>query len=510
MPCTEEFLSNRATTSSKWAGWGVLIGFLALWLGAAWPGLGEAWWWADDFLIMEWKPAELPWLNIPSGRPLSAELFRLILLMKAPDGVLGNIWIRLGQGTLHVLSAWLVFGIFRRRISLGAAAGCALPFLLWPFNGEVVLWFGGLQHAAALFCGVLGVWMLGVSRWKWFWSAVAMMMCAMSPLHNQAHIGVPVVIWLATVWERYAGGKNPGEGPAGSAKVRGLDLFRESTAVLGGLLIGSIISIGYLHRYENTRGTYADSLGEQVKVAQELIYRWVIWPEFYPWTIPALHVLFLSTAIIVLIAAAIRRRSRWESALLGWGLIGVGPLLILMPNLILKYQWPSFRMYYGMSIYLGVILYMIFRMTGKRGRGYILGLVVVLIGCYAMIHREVAGEYLRNYREDVRVIGRAVTMAKEAQGTEILFVAPPHCGNTWNPNAHLLRYNHCGSMHSNFFIPWAWPALLRLHAPQLTIVTDEREMAQYTEFCQTLPPGPPHWQVVADPAHPRRILIIPR
>jgi hypothetical protein len=136
--------------------------FLA-WAAANAPALRQAWWFADDFgqenVFTDTSFAH----HLEQGRP-GQLLWMLTLRLDAGEGRVANVALRLLQGGLHVLTAALIADLLRRRTRRRATLLAGLPFLLWPYNGEAVLWRSAGTYPVAALLSIVALQLLRRAR----------------------------------------------------------------------------------------------------------------------------------------------------------------------------------------------------------------------------------------------------------------------------------------------------------------------------------------------------------
>lgn len=509
--------------------WSSLAAFFwVLWLGANLPALTEAWWYQDDFWMMEQPAHRIYELAHSAGRPVTALLFVLHKLWRTPDDYAGALLVRLLQGLMHAGVATAFVAVVSRQVPRTWAILSVLPFLLWAFNGEAVLWFGGIQHVAGggLAISGLGLILAGVARERWWVAALGSALCGSSILANQAPTGAAIFLWLVTLaWrgmdgafprqvvpsvgggfftgvgqtlDRWVGGRNPR-----SILVEGLFLGC-------GLVAGAAVSLAMMLRWSYHRTAAPINWESKLQFWMELNEKLFFWPGFYPLATQVMvGALLLALGLTMFLAVAKRRMG--GGALLGMGAILLsGSALFFLANLIIAMNWASFRIFYTAPLYFGVIALTAARLSpGPSLRWVPLGLCAGLGLTFAHLSWIHAGHYPAQYRSDLAVLRQAEEEARAMGATRVLTMPWPHAADTvnWNPYGH--RFSHLDAHRSEFNTDWSGHPFIRLHSSLLTPEPESRR-PEFAPLSRAVPAGPPWYAFPQAPGEPDLILIVPR
>jgi len=127
------------------------------WTFANWPALHVAWWHSDDYAFGERSCLGLIHEGLINGRPVAGLWFATFCPNQVSDLDIYNILIRFIQGIFHCLAASIAALLILNQTKKWTAVIGAMAFLLWPFNGEAVLWRSAGLYPLGAFLGLLGV-----------------------------------------------------------------------------------------------------------------------------------------------------------------------------------------------------------------------------------------------------------------------------------------------------------------------------------------------------------------
>lgn len=175
--------------------WSILFLFyFGIWFFASVPASVAPWWAGDDYSFAQHFVARH---NEEVGRPLANLVSSTLQWEIGPGGAEINVALRLLQGLLHVGAAtgaaYILFRASRSRVALIAPA----LFLLWPYNGEAVLWRAAGQYPLAAFASVAGALLVSMAlparRWLTALAGSGLILAAV--LVNQLGAAAGLVVW---------------------------------------------------------------------------------------------------------------------------------------------------------------------------------------------------------------------------------------------------------------------------------------------------------------------------
>ncbi len=531
-----------ASNSRKIRGLLLFAVLYGLWLFSFWPAISSVWWYADDFWMMERRLAgessQIYGLAHQAGRPVTALLFLLHSWATDQHHPERALAVRLLQGAAHVLTTCLLFHVFRRRLPYGPAILCALPFLLWGFNGEATLWFGGIQHVFGALFSVVGYLLVdrGEKYSSWGWKAAGGGFCACAMLANQNPATACLLLWI---WDGLAGWETEERNrPAQEqlpeipphfifAKIgRHLDLLflrkkawpwlGRGWSLLCGLGLGAIISYYLLYRFQYHRSqgqiVWLDKLAFVVELNRYIF----LWPEFYPKVLRMSGYAFLAAIATTMLFLFLTRPREWWRITSAVLFLLAAAVLPYLANLLIPGNWPSFRILYLGPMAVGCVGAWLFLFWRNRIFCQIV-LSVLLFSInwhYVWLARHNAPNYPKLYQADLATLRQIEEAARTKEIREVLVLAGEGCPWPFELNPYGIRYYHYDAFRSNFHTPWTPHAFIRLHSDVLQArgnEFDNRERVRsYRDWANQLPPGPPYFRCEIAPDNPRLLLVIPR
>jgi hypothetical protein len=460
---TSAFSEQANDFTVRFAWWKVFFVFGFLWALAFWPALHNAWWYADDFWLGEWTGAQR-WGSfvIGNGRPLLGFWSYSFLLDRSPNDQWANILLRWFQGGVHVLNvtllARLLWGVVRRWTAVLAA----LPFLLWPFNGDAVLIRSASFYAIAALLSFLGLLAIRVndSHWNGLYWVSGAFLCGLSMLAMQTSAFASIAVWIVLVgltaiqleplpWRR---------------------LLREGMFVAAGIMIGAAISYWLIKTRPIPlslfagRGDVAFDFHRALRILGRIDALAIVFPSFYPWWLQVLHVLLIASTLFAIILFGWTEYKRAKTI---WR-----PILVLV-CLVLCLAVPfSAQVVAGgqdavvlRTLYLAPILFSactIFTFQLFRHRVWLeratMALLLLILISYWPISREHAAEYVKCYQADMADLGEVEQHAAELGLTRVI-VVPGTFFSLYNP--HHFRYSMLCTHNSSLAYPWVREAFIR-------------------------------------------------
>lgn len=516
--------------------------FFSVWLFSFWPAISSVWWFADDFWMMErlqaGESSQIYALAYQAGRPVTSLLFLLHPWAMDMEHPAGALTVRLWQGSAHVLTACLLLSVFRRRLSPGPAILCALPFLLWGFNAEATLWFGGIQHVFGALFSVAGYLLVcrGEEKSSLGWKVTGGFFCTAAMLANQNPATACLLLWL---WEGTTGcatKETARTQPSAAQSIpphfiftrmgHFLDLLllrtpswpwlRRGFYLVFGLGLGAVISYYLLHRFQYHRSQGEIIWLDKLSFLGELNRYLYLWPEFYPKVLRGTGYAFLAGIVITVLFLFFRRTEDWLRGISAVIFLLAAAVLPYLANLLIPGNWPSFRILYLGPMALGCVgAWMFFIWRNHHVLKILLALLLISISWhYIWLARQNSPNYPRLYQADLATLRHLEETARTKGVREVLVLAGEGCPWPFALNPYHIRYFHYDAFRSNFHTPWTPHPFIRLHSDFLQAngnEFDNRErVLSYRDWANQLPPGPPYFRIESAPDNPQLLLVIPR
>ncbi len=267
---------------------GILLFFsyVVLWALANLPAVRQAWWAVDDYayvVFFHWRH------NYENGRPLANLFFSTLPWEMGAYGEAINIGMRAFQGAVHAGVALIVALLLYQRTRTRAALVAATIFLVWPHNGEAVLWRAAGTIPLSALLSVAGALLasMGGTRRRLLPAVLGMLLVAAAVLIQQLGAMAGLVLW---------------------AMVLALQARPPARRDIGAALwIGAGYVVGALISKRTARFWLGDAPGRDQLATDfwaKLDYGYELWQDFlWPFTSPA-HGYF-QMALVVLLAVAL-------------------------------------------------------------------------------------------------------------------------------------------------------------------------------------------------------------
>jgi hypothetical protein len=477
--------------------------FTVLWATAFWPALHTPWYYLDDYglarymspdqalaergLVNPDAPVDVPrCVSLGLGRPMLYLWWFTFALDRDPSWPWVNIGLRWFQGCTHVVTAALIAYLLWKPSRSYWAVPAVLPFVLWCFNPEVVLWRGAGINVFAVFFSVLGLLCIKTEgrRWQGGWWVTGLALVALSMLTTQGAAMGGLVTWVILVaLETACGQGSPGRH------------LRHGAFLLGGYLVGGLLSLAVL-KYSaepNPRATLPPDLHSRVLFLLGHNKLFLFWPGAYPRVLKYAHAaLCLLTPLVVLASGTRLTRQgvvlRWRAPVL---LACLASCLVLpyLSLLLVNESWITVRNLYTAPLLLTALVAVGVRLCGRRlwlQAAYAAVLLCILVP-YVRMARTHAAEFVRTHRNDLRGL-RELEQFAAARGTgKVLLLYCDFPARDWNPY-HL---NYIG--HDLHISAWHVPAnpgldFFVIRHSRLQVVEDDGLKARALKRCREVPP----------------------
>jgi hypothetical protein len=430
-----------------------LFGFL--WAAAFWPALHDAWWYADDLWAGEWTSAQR-WgaFTLGDGRPLLGLWSYSFCLDNRADDYLANILLRWAQGAVHVLNATLLARLLWQVMRSSTAMLAILPFLLWPFNADSVMWRAGSFYAIAALPALLGLTAIrinGTPRDHWYW-ILGSILCGSSMLALQTSAFASITAWTIVVAATVAKDE----------RVPWRQLGREGLLVVAGLGLGAAISLWLIRTYPHEPGyifartRLATDIGAKLSFVAQLNLRLLTSPEFYPSWLRFTHVALGLVTILCVVALPWLTRSghevsrRWGTMLacvVAWLILPYAAQLVVAESIF----WLR-TLYLAPLVFTACFVVLFTPQSHHESFSGVAAIFLLIIVCsYVPIARQHASEYVTSYQRDVAQLRRIEDLADQT-GLNRVIVVPGTPFHRYNP--YHLRYVFFYTHNSLLAIPF--------------------------------------------------------
>ncbi|MEZ4733012.1 MAG: hypothetical protein R3E79_38440 [Caldilineaceae bacterium] len=474
--------------------------YFALYGLVNYPAISQAWWYRDDFPLTETprpNKGQLDTLN--HGRPINYLLLATYQWETGEQWAAVNISLRLFQVAFHALAATVASALLARKRQDWSSYAAVLIFLLYPFNGEAVLWRSAALNPLAAFFSLLGV---GLIRYalpggqsapsaahlrerKRLGTRVAQMsgfsLIALAMLTHQQAALAGLVVWVLSL-----GFQALQQQPLSAI------WWRTSAWILSGYLAGIGLSRFCIYLFFGSAGRAALTTDWFSKADLALtLNRLYLWSDYYPNWLAALHLLLLVGGLGVAGRHWISQRRRNA----GWMPVAALTSLLILPYAIVLLtveSWPAWRVtYLAPFVMIGAWLFLDQSLaTHPRSRllnGILLALL--LVG-YLPIAWTNSAEYVFVFEQDLAQMKAVETWAMqqpESPAAIVVATAPAYM-RTWNPYG--ITYLQADSKVSAFLADWTIAPLVAF----FTDLTPQQQNAETKQACVQFCLRPPNQQ----------------
>lgn len=426
---------------------GLFLFYFIVWIAANWPALQQAWWSTDDYTLMLHYNI---WHHMSLGRPIEALQHATLPYEYRRFGTTINIIMRYWQGILHCTVALSAAILLYRATKRPAIFISILLFLVWPFNGEAVLWRASALPLAACLSIIGTMLLLNGTIQNHRSSSLScyifgIFFIILGGLAHQLAVMFGSLVWVCLTLLRN--------------ELTWRQFLREAVGIgIAYLLaIGStVVMIQYTLR---TLHRATPTLDWQTKVhyLQALLEN-SLFIEYFPLPLQALHLLNLALAAGAIVYLIVVK------PLSGFKLLGGFLVLLLLPFLpllIIEESATAPRFLY-LAPFILVVCLLILDSVFKR-QWYTQWIVITVTLCtiilYFPISRQNADDFVRSFLADKQALAQIEAQIVSSQPTApiapITFAAatPPEYIRTWNP--HELQYLWGDAKLSAYLVSWS-------------------------------------------------------
>ena len=440
---------------------GVCVAHFALWALANEPALRSAWWFLDDYAFAAGDllaPRNVEH-HLDQGRPGQLLWMFTFLLDGREDRTSANVLLRLGQGAIHALVGALVAGLLWRETGRVSTLLAALPFVLWPYNGETVLWRAAGQYTVAALFSLLAIVLLRapgpptVARGV---SGSLLVVAAMLTLQTAACAGASV--WCLAVGLAFLRPEPPPWKRLGEEA-----LYLADGYIVGGaasVSVAWLMAPGASHRV-----ALVSDLPAKGRLLMDANGLFLTSPIFYPRWLAGLQVLFLGLPVLVLLGAR-RDPARLRQCLFAVGCIAAGLVTPYLAHLPVAENDITWRMFYlAPLVFAGVWAFLGEGLGDLRAARLACYLVLLaLLATYFPLARASSSLYPQLFAAD-RAMLRRIERTAAAAGVRAVCIPTDPDVAAGNPNPYGFDFSRWGVKLSAFLTEWSAPGFVRWFSP---------------------------------------------
>lgn len=449
-----------------------LLVFWLAWYAANWPALKSAWWYMDDFAGVEDLSDSIR-AGLSTGRPVSGLWFYTYALDGGKDRRLANRLLRLGQGGLHALAGALAVIALSRQGTPLVAVAAVLPFVLWPFNGEVTLWRAAGHYPLAACLSLLGLVFIQRDRLRSLGRVLGAGLIFLAVLTNQ--VGACAALLVAVI--------GLSRGVLGNVSAQLRQSAREFGWMLPGYVAGAWASFLIARAYGPWRVHLAVSVSAKEKFLLQLNQTFLL-SDLYPQLLKIFHLAMLIAPLALLVGhAVVGRRFSASGTLIAAGGLSAFGILPYLPVMVVAESWPSWRVMYLAPFTFGAAW-----LVGERSVEAwpkvrtLLGIaLLVVLGSYVSVSRGNSSEYTRLFKYDLDTLRRLEGFATAAGTRRVFVVTEPSMVKDANP--YRLRYWYADAHQSALLISWSAHPFVRWFSWLRPVEDDPTVRQRATQQC---------------------------
>ena len=410
--------------------------------------------------------------HLAQGRPGQLLWMFTFALDSRANQEIGNLLLRLLQGALHALAAVLAAAVLQRHNRDRVTWISGLPFLLWGYNGEAVLWRSAGTYPAAALLGLLALWVLRASRSPARALPVVCSLITAGILTNQLAAAAALVVWVLAAGLALADGTS-------SERLRS-----EAACLAGAYLVAAALSVG-IARSQGAigRATWRVDPQEWLHFLKTAALTFTADSELYP---PLMGIAVVAAhAITLFIVLVFGLRAPKSEA---WASIAVLATLFTPYASLVPFASGALElrgMYLAPLLFAGALAQAA-RLLGRQRAIAItqLALTLLLSLAYARIGWGHSGGYPDLFEADRRVAEGADCYAA-ARGLRVVVIAFRRPDEQAPPpgNPHGLDQAWRRLPTSSLIVPWSAGELVQRYAT-LPLIWDIAGRAQCSERCQ--------------------------
>ncbi len=430
----------------------VAAGFFVLWALANAPALRQAWWFFDDYSVGDVLSAGNVEHHLEQGRPGQLVWMFTFLMDAGGQRTAANVALRLVQGLLHCLAgafaAVLLWCVTRQRLTLLAP----LPFVLWPYAGEVVLWRAAGEYPLAALLAVAGAWKARTSERLPGGLAAAALLAA-GVLTHQLAAGAGLVVWCLVV----------GVMAVVDQPLPWRRLGREALLLANGYVMGGAASVAIawlLSGGDPGRLRPVSSAADKLHFLAEANATFLTSPIFYPRWLAACAVGAAALPFVVLAVAAALGRLRRGRAVLAAAALATAFVTPYAAQLAVADNQLSWRvLYLAPFVFAGGWAILDGLAAKAAARAAAAAVYAAVVAAFVPLSWNASGVYVRLYEAD-RAALRDIEAKAAALGVRRVFVVTSEAAPR-DMNPHGLDYRWGGLKMSALLVEWSAPYFVR-------------------------------------------------
>jgi len=422
------------------------------WTLANWPALHVAWWHSDDYAFGESSCLRLFHEGLINGRPVAGLWFTTFCPSQISNYDIYNILIRFIQGIFHCLAASIAALLILNQTKKWTAVVGVMTFLLWPFNGEAVLWRSAGLYPLGAFLGLLGVFLIHHSKkFSLTYNIPGFLLIVLAMLTNVVSALSGILIWFLILI------LSINEKEESTDK----ELIYKTSLLALGYLLGGILSYLIASNYNaitDNRAAFisASSILTKPQYFFDLYYSSIFNRYLYPIWLDILILLFVLIFITNLI---IKIRERSNSLKLLCLYLILSALLLLSPFftlLLISENNTSWRvMYLSPFILTSIFVISVELIRNRRARTAVIVLFCLILLAFIRISWSFSAEYPELFKQDLQVlrnIENSITATQNGGNSIFVSTRKEYIRNT---NPYNLKYLNGHSKLSAFCRSWS-------------------------------------------------------
>lgn len=456
--------------------------YYIIWIVANWPALHQAWWSSDDYTMMLQYDFRH---NLYLGRPLEGLHQWFLPLEQSVWGGVLNIFFRYWQGALHCFTALLAISLLYRYTGRRLLFVTGLLFVIWPFNGEAVLWrASALPLAAVLAASGLVLLLAGVERKAWWRALLGMLLIAGGTLAHQLTAMIAALIWFYVALLRLS---QPPYLAARTLRTLGVEALGVGVAYVSGIATALFLIRQSTQSF--FRATPPLDWAGKFTYWQELLQKF-FFIEYFPPRAQLLHLCLLALIVSALLYALFVRPKQGIFFFVGLALLLVLPYA---PMLLVEENPTSPRMQY-LAPFLLIVGLLLADITWQHWRwtGWILAAITTAtLIIYIPIAQWNVVDFVNIYNADRLALQQleAEVLSINDQTAPLVTVATrPAYVRGWN--LHDVYSPWGDAKLSVYLVEWAVNPFVA-HFSSLQPVTDPEINAQCAALCNATADGQP-------------------
>lgn len=434
------------------------VAYFSIWFLANWPAVSQPWFFLDDFNYgLRSSFLDLFDSGLILGRPIFGLWLGAFLIDQDPHQMYLNVIIRLIQGVFHCLATSFAAVLIWNQARHWTAFLFVLSFLLWPFNGEAVLWRSAGQYPIGALLGVLGVYLINYD--DEFVSISNIFGCIIliaGMLTNQLSATSGLTVWTFMLFLNVVKPRKDAFGPK---------VIYKTFLIAFGYVIGGLLSYAIAYKYNvytNYRAGFTTEVTNKILYLIKLSYMSILSAYYPPWLLSIIILSLTATTFAIAVKVLRDLRSVKEIFILVVlsSFLIVSPFFSLLIVSEINYSWRVMYLAPFIMTYSFIILGQI--LVHNR----LLILILVLVFCviqigFIRISWSNSSEYVELFKNDIRILKNIEDdfIKENYQGKSIVIITSEDYFRTKNP--YDLHYMQADSKVTAFDRHWVADSFVR-------------------------------------------------